>query len=378
MKSFGSCVNSRMIPLIAALIICAVGGGVQGAAQKADLPEILRQRVTAYFEAWLHEDYETVSGFIHPDMRKYYIFQAPKSPIQSYKVAGGSCNPGKNICDVGSFVGRPLAIPGLKAGDPISLPLNMRWIVAADGQWYLEIPTREQNLLADQSQGKAGPPVARGFPAAPAVPAGKPSRDRIQADPSNPETFHRGDKPVFRFTYRNPESLPIKLAAVSADCDCASVQWDYELLGPGESGTLEVALSTFSLPLGPVRQSIRLTFSDLGAPLAIDLRLTNLPNFTIAPQVLDFGAVKLKSAAEKTVEILNESGKRVRLLSLSKMDHRFSAQLDRTEVNPGEKAKLTIRLNPAEAGDISDIVTVHTDLPAEPLLNIAVRGRIIS
>jgi hypothetical protein len=377
MKPSGRSTGLRISPLIAGLIICIVAGAVQGGAQKADFPEALRQRVTAYFEAWVHNDYRTASGFIHPDMREYYIFQVPKSAIQNYSVSEATCNPGKNICDVFSYIGRPVAIPGVKAGEPVSLPLTMRWVLASDGQWYMEISVQDKNAL-DVAKSTDQPAVVRPFPAVSVVPAGKPSLDRIQADPANPVSFHRGEKPVLKFTYRNPEKVPIRLTAVSADCDCVSMRRDYELLGPGETGTLDLALNTFSLPLGAVRQSVRLTFSDLADPLTIDLRLTNLPNFTIAPQVLDFGAVKLKSAAEKTVEIVNESGKKVRLLMLSKTDHRFSAVLDRTEIDAGERAKLTVRLNPVETGEMFDIVTVHTDLPAEPMLNVAVRGRIIS
>jgi hypothetical protein len=372
MLSKGRYQGFRLACIVAAAIIAISGHPVQSRSQGKDVESVVRERVTSYFEAWRRGDYEAASNYVHPDSRKIYVFRVPKvAPLTSYKIEKILFNSGKTVCEVTALVHRPH--PLLPESSP-PFVLENQWQLEPDGQWYLLLPlgTLEKQF---------GAPVAAEFAklAAESVggaPAATPSR--FQPDPANPAQLHRGEKGIFKYSYSNTGKTPIKILSAYADCGCASVQGQFPLLAPAESATLEIVFDSFALPLGEIRKAVQVSFSDLNVPMAIEIKINNLPNFTFYPQSVAFGDLKLGSAAERTVLVVNESGRTVKFSAVSKTDPQVAVQLDKYQAGPGETVKVTVRVNPKAKGEILDILTLRVDLEAEPLITIPVGGRVIS
>ena len=150
------------------------------------------------------------------------------------------------------------------------------------------------------------------------------------------------------------------------------------MVNPGGSGVLEVTVDTFGLPYGETQKLISVKFSDTDKPETLAVRFTNKPNFVVTPPLVDFGTIKKGSPVEKKVRVVNESGRKVKFLAALPSEPRLTISYDKAEIGPGEALIITIRCDPSETGEFIDSPMLRTDLAAEPLLNISIRGRIIS
>ena len=204
----------------------------------------------------------------------------------------------------------------------------------------------------------------------------KEERQRIVPDSANPPSVLSGRKAVFRFLYPNAGTNPIQIVSVHADCHCTGAKKDYPEIAPGEVGILEVTLDTFGLPLGRLHKEITVQFSHLPDPLVVNLAVDNLPNFNLTPAAADFGTVRPGSAAQKEIRIVNNSGQPVRILSNFNSDPKLSFTLDRNKLGSGETLVINLSYNSDAGGEFLDNLLLKTDLEAEPLITIPVRGRI--
>ncbi len=366
--------------IFVAVIISILTAAVQSPCQNPDVESVLRRRMTAYWEAMQRTDYETASNYIHPDSRKVFIFRTPKGPILRWRIEKLTFNADKTACDTISMVARPLPIVDVK--DAPEFPINNEWVLLPDGEWYLKIPWKEgENPLLQLYKGaedSKAPLVMKGDAPPAKTRLGGKEPGRLQPDPANPATLHRGEKAVFRYHYLNIGTIPIKIFSAQGDCHCTAVQQENSVVPPGGSGILEITVDTFGLPYGETEKLVSVKFSDAEKPETLAVRFTNKPNFVVTPAFVDFGTIKKGSPVEKKVQIVNESGQKVKFLAALQSDPRLTLSYNKAEIGPGEALVITVRCDPSETGEFIDSPMLRTDLAAEPLLNISIRGRIIS
>jgi hypothetical protein len=377
MPSSRSYYRFRLFSLILGAIIGASFASVQSLSQTADPEGNARKRITGYFDAWRRGDFEAITDYVHPDSRKVYLFRIKRpGAITGYKIDKIVFNAAKTVCEVSASVVQPSPMVPANVGEIPYMPITNQWVIGSDGEWYLLVPFNGDGLEKQfLSSGAMNPPAT---PAAGDTKPAAPAAAIFQPDPANPVSLHRGEKGVFRFSYRNAGTAPMKIRSAYADCECALVPSEFPLLAPGESGTLEFVFNTFGLPLGPLQKSVRVALSDQSTLAVIDLNVNNLPNFRVAPESVDFGTLKKGSLAEKTVQIVNESGRKIKVIATSKSERRLTILTDKAELGPGDTLNLTLRCNSSVPGEFMDILILRIDLDAEPLLNIPVRGKIIS
>src|SRR5262245_2729531 len=347
--------------------------------QQTEVENILRERLSAYWTAMEKADYEAAALFLHPDSRSQFRNKIQKSRVLKWKIEKLAFNEDRTVCDTVTVVTKPVPV----LGETIDFPLHNRWELA-DGEWYFRIPWgesdnpllkvfQEQRTVAGQLPIDESPPAKVDQAAGQAM---KEGHQRIVPDPGNPPSVYSGRKAVFRFLYPNEGTSPIRIVSVHADCHCTGAKKDYPEIAPGEVGTLEVTLDTFGLPLGRLHKDISVQFSQLPDPLVVSLAVDNLPNFNLTPAAADFGTVRPGSAAQKEVRLVNNSGQPVRILSNFNADPKLSFTLDRNQFASGETLVISIRYNSDAGGEFLDNLLLKTDLEAEPLITIPVRGRI--
>lgn len=378
---------SHMLSMLVAVIISIWSMAVQSSSQTPDVETILRQRMTAYWDAMQKGDYEAASDYIHPDSRKLFIFRVPKATILRWKIDKLAFNADKTVCDTVVAVGRPL--PFLFEGQEIpDFPLENQWVLAPDGAWYLKLPWKadENPMLqlykgVEDANGKmatTNSAIPQLEPPKTAVEPAMVASERLVSDPRNPEELHMGEKGTFRFNYLNSGTAPIKITYAYSDCHCTGIAQNYPTIEPGQKGTLEITVDTFGLPLGPVTKQVMVGFSDLPKPVPLNLVIQTVPNFTVTPLAVDFSEIQIGAHVEKTVHIKNVSGRTVKFLPPFKSEPQVTVSLDKTDVAPNEVLTITFRCDAVVAGEFADLPMLRTDLAAEPMINIPLRGKIIS
>ncbi|MBP1595328.1 MAG: hypothetical protein H6Q05_705 [Acidobacteria bacterium] len=373
--------------LLFAVIICIWGGAVQSSSQVADVETVLRKRISEYYDAMQRGDYEVAANYIQSDSRKMFIFRIPKGPITRWKIESLKFSPEKTVCDTVVIVGRPIPMP-LPGVDGIpDFPLQNQWVLDADGEWYLKLPWKEgENPMLQLYKGMESskgslvvsgekPPAGGKEPQPEARSEGSPQR--LIPDPANPASIHIGEKATYRYHYLNNTGIPIKVLSAHGDCHCTSVQQENPVITPGQTGTLQITVDTFGLPLGDVQKQVSVRFSDNPDAELVTLRIKTIPNFVVTPQIVNFGLVKKGLPAERKVQIVNGSGRAVKIIQTYISEPQFTLSLDKTELGPGENLVIIVRCDPTQEGEFADRPMIRTDLAAEPLINLSVRVQIV-
>jgi hypothetical protein len=345
-------------------------------SQAQNSEDRLRSRMSGYWDAMQKADYDAAATYIHPDSRSTFA-KVPRSRILSWSIKSLGCNEEHTVCDTITIVKKPM--PGI--GVAIDWELHNQWVLH-EGEWYFKIPWDEyENPLLEAFKERQEVAKVAPLPESPSSPADPSvikrlaeSMNRMMPDPENPSIVHFGEKRVFRYTYLNDGEHPIRILSAHADCHCTTVQTDYPEVLPGQTGVFEIVLDTFGLPLGALNKEVYVQFDDLSTPLKVPISVTNLPNFALTPSSVDFGTLETGATAERSVRLVNESGSEVKILSHMKSDPGLEVSLDKTTLGPQEAASIVFRYSPVRSGEFFDNLMLHTDLDAEPLLNIPVHG----
>jgi hypothetical protein len=358
---------------ICGLVLCKTYG--QTIAGEAE--ERVRARLSGFWQAVQDADYEKAITFIHPDSRRTFN-KLPKTRVNQFKISSLKFNKDYTECDTTTMVSKPMP-EGV-----IDWPLQNHWVLQ-DGEWYLTVPWgenenpmfrvfKEQRAVAELTK----PSDSAAPPPRPAktgnIIAMTEAMNRLRPDPSNPPVVHFGEKVTFRFSFSNEEKTPIRILSAHSDCHCTGVQSEYPEVPPGQSGILEVTLDTFGLPMGMIEKHVTVQFSDLSFPVDLPILVQNAPNYKVVPASVEFGDIKMGKPAEKSVRVINDSGRTVKILSRLKSDPRLELFLDKSSLTPGAEMTVLVRYDPASPGEFLDMLMLYTDLTAEPILNIPVRG----
>jgi hypothetical protein len=364
-------------PSIAA-IICILAVSVQGMSQAQTLEERLRLRMSGYWDAMQKADFEKATEYIHPDSRKTFA-RVPRSRVGNWKIKSLGCNDDRSVCDTVTVVTKPL--PGV--GAELDWELQNQWVLQ-NGEYYFKIAWEEDAnpLFAAFKDRQAAVQALPAFEEAAPRPRADPeaiarlseATQRIAPAPDNPTTVHFGEKATFRFSYSNGGKQPIRILSAHSDCHCTSPQKEFSEVLPGRTATLEVVLDTFGLPLGTLDKEVYVQFDDLDKPLVVPIHISSLPNFSIIPPSLDFGLLEGGKESERSVRLLNQSGKAIHIISQSRSDPALEVSCDKSTVAPNEELLIRLRYKPLKKGEFFDNLMIQTDLSAEPLLNVSIRG----
>jgi hypothetical protein len=77
---------------------------------------------------------------------------------------------------------------------------------------------------------------------------------------------------------------------------------------------------------------------------------------------------------ERTMMLQNRSGKPFRIISSSASFPGMRVSFDREALGVNERAELTVRMATPREGAFNAMIMVRTDLEAEPIFNVRVKG----
>jgi hypothetical protein len=135
------------LSLAAALIIIASAPTVQTYGAPRDQAEAaraaearLRARMAGYWDAMQRSDYEAAAQFVHPDSRKLFAFEVPKSRVVRWKIDKLSFNSDLTGCDTVTIVSKPIPYREVV----MDWPLHNDWVLA-DGECYYKVGWEKAN-----------------------------------------------------------------------------------------------------------------------------------------------------------------------------------------------------------------------------------------
>jgi hypothetical protein len=385
-QSFQRILRIRILWLLVPAIIGICLRPVQSIAQTDEIEAQLRDRISTFWQAMQDSDYDKASTFVHPDSRKAFSKTA-RARVIRWSIKKLEFSEDKTSCKATMIVRRVAAALAAE----IDWTLNNQWVLS-DGQWYFKIPWgenenplfqifKEQQKVSSKASEATKTATAEPALEQPSVQAGNPrdlarALQRLTPDPTNPRYVQNGEKARFRYSVSNTGDEPISVLAADADCHCTSVRKDDSEIPPGKTGVVEIVLDTFGLPLGRINKSVSVQFSDIDKPITLKLQVDSLPNYKISPASMDFGAVAKGERVERIIKLNNASNKIVKIISKSNSDPNLSFVVDKGVIDPGAEATISVRYQSKTAGEFLDNITLETDLSAEPIINIPIKGSV--
>jgi len=139
----------------------------------------------------------------------------------------------------------------------------------------------------------------------------------------------------------------------------------------GNSGEYMVRLSS-DAPRGEFRDRVVIEFEGgHQAPLNVPVIASIRGDLRIVPSTVSFGVIEGSAPIERRVRFDNTGTKPVKILSVE--SHDSAVSVSKTEVQPGKRAVLVVRLDPAKiTQDLRASVDVVTDHPTENRLTMSV------
>ena len=187
---------------------------------------------------------------------------------------------------------------------------------------------------------------------------------------------------VHKFAVTNIYDVPMQVTDVRKSCTCLDYVPMTKTLQPNETAEFTVTMNTGKF-VGFNAQTFYVTFGPKYVSTAeIRVQATSRTEVSLTPGAVAFGTVPVGTQARQSVTVkYTGRGRDWRLTELSPVQGPFDVAV--TEVNRGgplrggAEYQVSFTLKPdAKPGAISEQVSIKTNDPAQPLVQIAVTGAV--
>ena len=203
-----------------------------------------------------------------------------------------------------------------------------------------------------------------------------------------------GAKPKHVFEFTNRSGKPLTVERVRASCGCTMVDdLKDKRLQPGESARFAVTFDSSGRE-GAVEKPLylmtdaeelklaRYVVKGVVRPLAKPGAATASPPVVSVPlavgETFDFGMVRQGEALARRFKFKNGTGETLRITRVRATSYQLVAEVDKTELRPGETATVSGRLATAGSrGEVQDYVYVFTDSKACPMGRFVFKGKVV-
>lgn len=194
-------------------------------------------------------------------------------------------------------------------------------------------------------------------------------------------TVPHGTLCVHKFTITNIYDVPIQVVDVRRSCGCLEVYPPQKVLQPNETAELPISMNTAKFS-GSNSQTVYVTFGPNYISTAIiRMSANSRTDVQLNPGQINFGTVTAGSKPVQTVTLEYHGRQRDwKVTEILKPEGPFEVSLK--EVGRGfltNKYQISVGLNAdAPAGPISETLSLKTNDPTAPVVNVNVSGRVQS
>lgn len=213
--------------------------------------------------------------------------------------------------------------------------------------------------------------------------------DRPEQAPPPAITHDFGDVPhgtlcTHTFTVTNPYDAPMQVVKVRGSCTCLGVQEFTRVLGPFESAPFTVTMNTAKF-VGADTKTLYVEFGPKYASTAIlKLSANSRTEVQVNPGAVAFGSVARGARVSQAVRVEFKGDKRGWKLTeavppAGPLEVEFREVGRGGPLRGGAEYLVTVSLKPtAPPGPISGQITLKTNDPANPLVQLAVTGQVLA
>jgi hypothetical protein len=156
------------------------------------------------------------------------------------------------------------------------------------------------------------------------------------------------------------------------DCDSTS-----GTISAGDSMLLEVTFDATNLNGGDYFADIIIVSNDPDEPedtVPAHLHVTGAPDIAASEDTLDYGIVFTGYSATDTLIVTNEGNDLLTVSDISADNDDYAVDITNFTLNPEETQEVVVTFTPSSLGTITGTLTIASDDPNEPMLNVFLQG----
>jgi hypothetical protein len=177
---------------------------------------------------------------------------------------------------------------------------------------------------------------------------------------------------------KNSGNQPLNLSKVKPGCGCTTAPVKKDVLSPGETTDIDVTFNV-SGNTGPVTKTIAIESNDPNNPnITYYLKAEVIRPLQILPSsYMTFNTLQVGLEGEAKVRIKNNSNENVTLLGVETDPKEMKTNLNgKKTLKPQEEFEIVAKVVPTKAGAINTRISVKTNHPDFPVLDIFGYGRV--
>lgn len=209
---------------------------------------------------------------------------------------------------------------------------------------------------------------------APALLWGQPKFRMVGGTKFNFGQVYTGKTVKHNLLIENPGTDTLVITDVSASCGCTGTLMSNSHIAPGDTGILSISFDSRRFS-GDIEKTVSMNTNDTTQS---HVRVTFVANVVktleLIPEYVVF-RTPLDSASTQEVSFKNIGITPVRILSISSSQPDLvTVKASATEIKPGDDATLTCMLKPKSPGTLNGTITITTDHPKMPMIDVRFFG----
>ena len=174
-------------------------------------------------------------------------------------------------------------------------------------------------------------------------------------------------------TIRNDGTDTLIISNVSSSCGCTGTLISNDHIAPHDTGALSIIFDTKKAH-GESKKAVSLETNDPdNSKVRITFSANVIPILDLEPEYVYFQG-KEGSSLSKELTIKNPNTGPISFLSVTSSLDNLSAKVLENRLQPGKETKLACTLSPTSKGMIKGTITIKTDNPKLPILEVRVLG----
>jgi hypothetical protein len=195
----------------------------------------------------------------------------------------------------------------------------------------------------------------------------------------------QGQKATHIFKFTNKGLAPLEIARVESSCGCTAAILSSKVIQPGETGQIEVTVSTEGV-VSKITKSVTVNSNDpLQAQVVLNVSAYVEPEYTLSERSIYFGNVARGKEVVRELIVSIPAGKSMKILSAESTDPNVTVKLEPIPTpsgkgSPGAGAK-SMKLTAVQKADTKEgyhfgEVVIKTTSTFTPQIKISVRGMV--
>jgi hypothetical protein len=194
----------------------------------------------------------------------------------------------------------------------------------------------------------------------------------------------QGQKATHIFKFSNKGLAPLEISRVESSCGCTAAILSSKVIQPGETGQIEVTVSTEGV-VSKITKSVTVNSNDpLQPQMVLNVSADVEPEFTLSERSIYFGNVARGKEVVRELIVSIQPGKSMKLLSAESTDPNVTVKLESIPApakgSPGAGMK-SMKLIAVQKADTKEgyhfgEVVIKTTSTFTPEIKISVRGMV--